>query len=153
MDDTDTPPIGLLLRLLDLHVTRLAADRLADIDVSPAEMSVLGTIDAAPGLRASAVAAALMIKPPNLTKLVNGLEARAFVRRTVSREDERAVALDLTPKGKRAVAFGQQLTRDIERVLLADVPPDMRDRLLPALTMALRAAQRASRRMAADTPG
>lgn len=142
-DDTATPPIGLLIRLLDLRITRLAAGRLAEIDLSPADMSVLSTIGADPGLRASAVAAKLMIKPPNLTKLVNRLEAQGLVNRAMSREDERAVALSLTARGRRAVAFGQRVTREIEDLLLAELPADARAAFLPALRLVLRAAESA----------
>ena len=143
MHDTDSAPLGLVVRLLDLRITRLAAARQSEIDVSPADMSVLSTIGADPGLRASAVAAKLMIKPPNLTKLVNRLEAEGLVHRAMSREDERAIALNLTARGRRAVAFGQRVSREIEELLLAELPAEARTRFLPWLHNMLRAAESA----------
>ena len=84
-----------------------------------------------------------MIKPPNLTKLVNRLEAEGLVHRAMSREDERAIALNLTARGRRAVAFGQRVSREIEELLLAELPAEARTRFLPWLHNMLRAAESA----------
>lgn len=138
-------PLGLLVRLLDLHITRLSAERLSRMDVTPADMSVLSVIEERPGVRPGAVADTLMIKPPNLTKVVNRLEAAGYVRRETSRNDERAVALSLSPRGKRVLAFGREVSREVEDLVLADVPEPARSALVDTLRAALAAARRTER--------
>jgi DNA-binding MarR family transcriptional regulator len=131
-------PLGLLVRLLDIKLTKLSAERLAEVDVSPAEMSVLSVIGERPGVRAGSVADALMIKAPNLTKLINRLESLNLVRRDMSPDDERAIALSLTAKGKRAVSFGRSVSQDVQAQVLRDLTETERSVMIDLLTTALR---------------
>jgi DNA-binding MarR family transcriptional regulator len=119
MDVHDKASLGLLIRLLDITLTRMSGERFESLGITPAEMAVLRVVAEAPGVRASDVAGALLTKAPNITKSINRLEALGFLARKVSWEDERAMSIFLTPKGTRAVAFGQAAAREIQDKVLS----------------------------------
>lgn len=134
-------PLGLLIRLLDIRLARLTSDLLAPAGVSLAEISVLRMIGEHAGIQASALAEALSIKPPNLSKLLNRLESVGLLRRASSRRDVRAIALTLTPKGRNIVAFGQKVSGQVQDFSLRDLNADEQDILLGLLRKALGSRQ------------
>jgi DNA-binding MarR family transcriptional regulator len=71
--------------------------------LSVAQLEVLACVAEQPGARPGRIARQLMLAPNSVTTLVNALHARGLVARTNAAEDARAVALSLTPDGRRAV--------------------------------------------------
>jgi len=113
-----SPPLGLLLRLLDQRFSSLCAARLADIRLSLSEMTTLSMIHGNPGVRVTDLSESLWIKAPNVSKIINRLEDGGFIRREPNRDDGRAVSMSLTPKGVRAVEYGRKVAKDVEREAL-----------------------------------
>ena len=114
--------IGFLLRLSQIstfaEVYRLDPGN----DMSLSERTVLQVIEANPHARQGAIADALRIKWPHMTKLVRGLELRGLVTREVPPADRRSVYLSLTERGEALVAgLGPRMARnDIESLPMLD---------------------------------
>lgn len=71
--------------------------------LSVAQLEVLSCVADQPGIRPGRLARQLMLAANSVTTLVNALQTRGLVVRTHAKEDARALALDLTPEGRRAV--------------------------------------------------
>lgn len=72
--------------------------------VHPGAFSVLVAIRANPGARPGALASALMVKRPNMTRLIDDLEKSGLVQRRAQTSDGRGVTLALTREGERMIA-------------------------------------------------
>ena len=93
---------GFSLRMLDLRLMKSFSERLAEeTGLTPAAATVVLVLESNPGLPLGKLADALMVKRPNMTKLVKRLEARSLVRRSAAPGDKRSILLVLTPGGQR----------------------------------------------------
>ena len=73
------------------------------------------------------------VQPPSVTRMVAALEEAGLLTRRASESDRRAVLVELTPAGVKALA-GIRKRRDAWLAArLATLDPDERDRLLAAL--------------------
>jgi DNA-binding MarR family transcriptional regulator len=92
---------GFSLRMLDLRMMRSFSERIAKLGLTPAAATVVLVVEGNPGIPLGKLADALLVKRPNMTKLVKRLEARALVRRRADTDDKRSISLELTGTGKR----------------------------------------------------
>jgi DNA-binding MarR family transcriptional regulator len=131
--------VGYRLRRAQLAVFHRFLSELAELDLRPAEYSVLVLIEDNPGRRQSEIAQALAIKRANFVVLVNGLEARNLAERRATLKDRRANALHLTPAG-RAFLHRARAAHDAfeERCVNRLGGPAERDRLLELLDRLIR---------------
>jgi DNA-binding MarR family transcriptional regulator len=97
---------GFNIHILDLQIYQLFFERFAASAMTPGILSTLLAIKENPGVRHGALADALMIQRPNMTKLINGLERDGLVRRDPALEDRRSVVLNLTRTGEAVVEAG-----------------------------------------------
>lgn len=106
---------------------------LAGQDLSPPQYRTLSILDSGTSL-ASAVAERLAVRPPSVTSVVDGLEARGLVQRCAADGDRRRVALVLTDAG-RAVLAEADATLEARLVGIADAvgDPVERERMLEGL--------------------
>jgi DNA-binding MarR family transcriptional regulator len=95
--------VGYNIHILDLLMYQLFFARFAPQAMTPGAFSTLLAIRDNPGARHGALADALMIQRPNMTKLVNRLVRQGYVRRRSASGDQRSVVLSLAPKGERAL--------------------------------------------------
>jgi DNA-binding MarR family transcriptional regulator len=113
--------LGYILRRAQVAVFQDFHDAFADVDIRPAQYSVLTLVECNPGLSQTHVAKALGIKKPNLVAMIDELEGRALVARATAETDRRSHALVLTAKGRtlmrrlhrRAAAHEQRIVRQI----------------------------------------
>ena len=101
--------IGYLLRRAS---TAMAADYASSGGTDrlrPVLVSMLGLIDANPGIGQSALGATLGIHPANVTPLVTDLIGRGLVERRPSPSDGRRVELRLTSEGEARFRTGRRL--------------------------------------------
>ncbi|HEX9212165.1 MAG: MarR family transcriptional regulator [Alphaproteobacteria bacterium] len=92
--------IGYALRRAQVAVFQNFYEAFAELDIRPAQYSVLTIIELNPGVSQTQAADALAIKKTNFVAMIDGLEARGLARRTPSENDRRFHALRLTDKGK-----------------------------------------------------
>ncbi len=91
--------VGFLLKRAQMAVFTDFIQTFADVDIRPAQFSVLTVIGRTPGLKQSQVSNALSIKRTNFVPLLDALEARGLVKRKLATTDRRSHALHLTAKG------------------------------------------------------
>ena len=100
----ETPQLlafDLLLRTAS-ELDQQVAQALKPAEVTPAQYNVLRILRNAgtPGLACSDVSERLVRHDPDVTRLLDRLEARGFVQRSRDAEDRRVVTARITPKGR-----------------------------------------------------
>jgi DNA-binding MarR family transcriptional regulator len=108
-----TQQVGFAVRIAQLQVyDRFHRELWRRHHVHPGAYSALILIQDNPGIRPGELAAALVIKRPNMTKLLDSLERRGWVERRLPHHDARGVSLVLTRAGSRKVErFARDATR------------------------------------------
>jgi DNA-binding MarR family transcriptional regulator len=92
---------GYFIRRMQVWIFQDFIRTLANVNIRPAQYSVLVVIDANPGLSQSDIAALLDIERARLVHLLDRLEERGLVQRLRSRADRRSHALVLTREGRK----------------------------------------------------
>lgn len=88
----------------------------------------------------SSIARRFVITPATATRLVDALERRGLVRRVRLEEDRRAVRVELTGKGLKAVAQVADIGEELERLVQA-LPEGVREALAQGLKEILKGMQ------------
>lgn len=126
--------IGYRLRRAQLSIFQQFNARFAEMNLRPAEFSVLALIADNPGSKQTEVAEALGIKRANFVALVNGLESRGFTERRQPEGDRRSNALFLTPDGEAFIVRANAAQRNFEADCIARLGgPEARDQLMALL--------------------
>lgn len=118
---TDVGPladmVGYALRRAQLAVFDRVIKEFGELDLRPAQFSVLLMLKHTPGLKQSEVAAALGIQRANFVALFDRLEQRGLAERRPYARDRRSYALHLTPEGEHLVARARAIEAAHERHL------------------------------------
>jgi DNA-binding MarR family transcriptional regulator len=125
--------IGYLLRRAQLQVFQDVIRALADVDLRPAQFSVLVVVGENPGLRQAQLGEALAIQTTNLVGMLDELERRGLVARLPSLSDRRSRALHLTAEGARVLRRAQALADRNEARILRRLGPEGKQRLAALL--------------------
>jgi DNA-binding MarR family transcriptional regulator len=118
MDERDITETAVRLRRSVTRLNRrLRHSALAG--VSPAQASMLATINALEQPSLGDLAAAEQIQPPSVTRLVQSLEEGGLISRTTDPKDRRCSRVLLTDEGRATLAtIRQRKTEFLERRLL-----------------------------------
>ncbi len=125
--------LGYFVRRLQVWVFQDFIRRLAPIDISPAQFSVLVVISANRGLSQAELAATLGIERARLVRLLHRLESRGLIQRLPSSADGRRHALRLTREGQKVLARAKTLAAQHEAALKQKLGPARYQLLLAAL--------------------
>jgi DNA-binding MarR family transcriptional regulator len=110
--------LGYFARRVQTWIFQDFIRRLAAIDISPAQFSVLVVIGANAGLSQAELAATLGIERARLVRLLHRLEQRGLTQRLPSSADGRRHALRLTREGQRVLARAKTLSEQHETKLM-----------------------------------
>jgi DNA-binding MarR family transcriptional regulator len=113
--------LGYLIRRAQIWIFQDFIRTLAEVNIRPAQYSVLLVIEANFGLSQSALARTLGIERARLVHLLDGLEARNMVQRARSKKDRRSHTLTLTARGRSALARIKALADEHEQRLAQKV--------------------------------
>jgi DNA-binding MarR family transcriptional regulator len=111
--------LGYFLRRAQVSVFQDFIRTLADIDISPAQYSVLVVIAANRGPSQADVADFLGIERARLVRMLDHLEKRGLTQRLPSSTDRRSHALRLTSGGQKILKRARALAGSHEARLLA----------------------------------
>ena len=125
--------LGYFVRRLQVWIFQDFIRRLASIDISPAQFSVLVVIGANEGLSQSELAATLGIERARLVRLLHRLEQRGLTQRLPSSADGRRHALRLTRAGQTRLRRAKALAAQHEAGLLAKLGAENHRLLLETL--------------------
>ena len=113
-----TAHLGYYIRRVQIWVFQDFIRTLKDLDLSPAQYSVLWAIDANAGLSQTELARALGIQRARLVRMLHRLDRRGLTRRMQSSDDGRTHALRLTPQGQETLRRAIQLAAQHEARLI-----------------------------------
>ena len=125
--------LGYFVRRLQLWIFQDFIRRLAALDISPAQFSVLVVIGANEGLSQAELAATLGIERARLVRLLHRLDQRGLTQRLPSSADGRRHALRLTREGERLLARAKALSDQHEAGLVKRLGAERHRMLLEAL--------------------
>lgn len=122
--------LGYFVRRMQVAIFQDFIRRLARIDVSPAQFSVLVVINANTGLSQAELANALGIERARLVRMLHQLELRKLTVRLPSSADGRRHALELTREGEKLLAHAKVLAAEHEAVMREKIGPEPYRQLL-----------------------
>jgi DNA-binding MarR family transcriptional regulator len=123
---------ALLLAQLGTHAATAFAERIATLDLTPAQAGLLRLVASEAGQSQRAIAAQLGTPPSRLVLLLDDLESRGLIERRRNPADRRNHALHLTANGGRLLGQLARSAATHEDAICAALDPDERQ-LLAAL--------------------
>ena len=114
-----------LLRAARLHRTR-AASHLSEIGMHPGQETVLLSLMENDGQTMTALAEALGVKPPTVTKMVARMSSQGLVNSTSVESDRRSFTVFLTQAGREKAASLKKLWKQLEKEAMSNL--DERDK-------------------------
>jgi DNA-binding MarR family transcriptional regulator len=88
------------------------------------------------------LAVAEQVAAPTMTRLVAGLEAEGYVKRTRAREDRRTVIVSVTSRGRRALELARGLRVEQVEAILEGLTPAEVATVTEAVVLLERALER-----------
>jgi DNA-binding MarR family transcriptional regulator len=125
----DPPGSAFLLAALGAHAAARFAERIAALDVTPAQTGLLRAIAATPGQSQQVLAQLLGTPPSRLVGLVDSLADRGLVERRRNPTDRRLHALHLTADGATLVERIETIGREHDDAILRSLKDSERARL------------------------
>lgn len=141
------PPSGLADSIARLRRAMRRGARVAapDNQLAVAQLELLSCLAEHPGARPGQLARLLHLRPNSVTTLVNALVGRGLIGRTPAAGDRRAVTLDVTEEGLRAVHAWQVTNSAVVHLAASTLPAAQRAalaRAVPALDALAQAIDR-----------
>lgn len=106
--------LGYFTRRFQVWVFQDFIRALSEIDIRPAQYSVLTVIGANPGLSQSDISQCLGIERARLVRMLDRLDRRGLTRRLESSRDRRSHALHLTREGEKLLRQAKTLAAQHE---------------------------------------
>jgi DNA-binding MarR family transcriptional regulator len=125
--------VGFLIKRCGVLMQQHAEARFAQLPITFTQWMVLATLLRAEWVSASQLSAELGHDMGALTRVVDGLERRGFVRRERSVRDRRSVEIAITPAGRKQAQTGKGLLVDLLNELIAPLAVKEVDELIGLL--------------------
>lgn len=123
---------GHLIRRLNQISTHVFSVRMqeAGIDLTSVQYAALETIRAEPGIDQATVAAKIAYDRATIGGVIDRLEQKNYVKRSVSKRDRRAREVTLSEKGKDILAAAAPVVIDLQNEILEGLTPNERETFL-----------------------
>lgn len=120
---SERPLLAPLLQEAYRSADHAISDRLRQrgFGVTRAHSGVLANIDIEAGTRATVLAERASVTKQAIGQVIDDLEQKGLIKRTVDPDDRRARLIRLTPKGRRVIAAAQEVIQEIEVSVLEEV--------------------------------
>jgi len=107
--DSEIEQLADRLHSTAIHLLRLVRVQDARSGIGPAQLSALSVIVFGGPVSLNDLARAEQVRPPTMSRIVDGLEAAGLARRGPNPEDRRAVTIEATSKGTSILQKGRKL--------------------------------------------
>jgi len=124
---------GFLLRRAHQISVAIFENACADIDLTPAQFSVLTALFARPGYDQTSLARALGMDKVTVSHLLRGLEGRGLVRRAATEQSRRSLSISLTDAGTALLDQAEPRVERAYRQLLSPLDKAQQKQLLELL--------------------
>ncbi|HEY4029039.1 MAG TPA: MarR family transcriptional regulator [Caulobacteraceae bacterium] len=121
--------IGFHIRIVQMRIFREFYRVFEGSGVTPGMHTVLAIIRDNPGMRQRTLAELLMVREPNMTRMIQGLQGSGLISRDVDKSDRRAFHLVLTEKGDALMNSVQDRLDILENKLLGGLSGEERRNL------------------------
>jgi DNA-binding MarR family transcriptional regulator len=136
------PTIASRLHSLAIHLLRRVRHTDVESGLSSARASALSVLVFGGDRTIGDLAVAEQVAAPTMTRLVAGLEAEGYVKRTRAREDRRAVIVSVTSRGRRALELARGLRVEQVEAILEGLTPAEAATVTEAVVLLERALER-----------
>ncbi|MCB1332786.1 MAG: MarR family transcriptional regulator [Roseivivax sp.] len=138
---------GHLIRRLHQISVAVFADHMAreGVELTPVQFAALSAIRAQPGIDQATLAGAIAYDKATLGGVIDRLEGKGLIVRTVSPQDRRARVLGLTEEGQALFARMVPVVRTLQTDILSGLNEDERETLLALLKKTTEAGNEKSR--------
>lgn len=126
--------VAFLLAQLGAHAATLFGQRVAEIDLTPAQAGLLRSLAAAPGRSQREIAQSLGMPASRFVPFADELEARGLIERRKNPRDRRLHALHLTRQGQDLLGRLSEVAQAHEQQLCASLDAQERRLLIDLLT-------------------
>jgi DNA-binding MarR family transcriptional regulator len=92
-----------------IHLLRLVRVQDARSGIGPAQLSALSVIVFGGAVSLNDLARAEQVRPPTMSRIVDGLESSGLARRSANPSDRRAIMIEATQKGTSILQEGRRL--------------------------------------------
>ncbi len=116
--------LGYWMRLVSNGVSRAFERALQQRDISVAEWVVMNQLAAGPGLTPAKLAAAMGMTRGAISKVLDKLDSKKLVSRSISPLDSRVQLLRLTQRARRALPQLARIADDNDGCFFAALDPD-----------------------------
>lgn len=121
---------GHLIRLLHQRAESLFHQEMGSLDITPPQFSCLITINENPGIDQKSVAKAIGLDGSTLGGVINRLEKRNLVKRSISTSDRRAHTLFITKFGEEVLTTAIPRVLNTQKILLRAISQNEQTELL-----------------------
>jgi DNA-binding MarR family transcriptional regulator len=136
--------LPLLLRRAWYGLNQAFRRRIAHLEVTPDQFTVMRTLLEQQGLTQRELSQAMASDANTVAALVERMERMGLLQRDPHERDRRARRLRLTAKGKRTYGHARAIAVTMQAEVLAVLPADVRERFLIDLDMVAEACRTAA---------
>jgi DNA-binding MarR family transcriptional regulator len=137
----DRSPIHLLHRV-EQFAGDVFSEEMSDAGLTPRQYAVLLTVSQNEGLSQTALVDRTGIDRSTLADIIRRMLKKGLLRRKRTKEDARAYAVHLTPKGKDALAAAIPAASNADERIMMALPAAEREEFLRALTNIIEAIRK-----------
>lgn len=132
---------GHLIRRLNQLSTQVFMHRMQaeGHELTPVQFAALDAIRANPGLDQASVAARIAYDKATIGGVIDRLEQKGYVERSVSKTDRRAREVRLTLDGEKTYDAILPIVRDLQAEILSGLTPEEQEQFMMLVTKAIRA--------------
>lgn len=132
---------GHLIRRLNQMSTQVFMHRMqaAGYDLTPVQFAALDAIHASPGLDQAGIAAKIAYDKATIGGVIDRLEQKGFIKRSISKSDRRAKEVRLTSHGLRLYEEILPIVADLQAEILVGLEPAEQEQFLVLAKKAVRA--------------
>ena len=131
--------IGFLIYRAGLLVSRAYEERMRPLGFSPGEVGLMTYLASYGAAHVRAVSRSIGVSPQTVVNLTRSLENRGLVKRESSPSDQRAVLVELTPKGRAGLAQADAVAAAFDTEIADTVGPSAAAAIMQGLTSILSA--------------